>query len=115
MLVVAIVGPLAVALAALALILLDRRGRARPWLERRTFRTFAVVTDQGTIRGLLVGVYPDVLVLRSAVLLGDADTPLEGDVTIPRPAVSWAQEIPPTLDMRDTAATPRPSLREVGR
>lgn len=68
------------------------------WLPQITRRTVAVVTPEGTLRGVLTGVYPDALVLSHAQLLGNPHTALQGDVSIPRAQIRFVQDVPPALD-----------------
>lgn len=76
------------------------------WLPQITLRTVAVVTPQGTLRGVLSGVYPDALVLSHAQLLGNPTTQLEGDVVIPRGQIRFVQDMPPQLVADPVAAEP---------
>lgn len=68
------------------------------WLDRRVKRRVAVHTADGkSLLGVLVGVYPDVVVLRHARILdaGSDTTPaLDGDVAVPRSQVSFVQILP---------------------
>lgn len=65
------------------------------WVPGLTKRTVAVVTAEGTLRGVLLAVYPDVLVLAHAQLLGTPPTSLHGEVVVPRGQVRFLQDLPP--------------------
>lgn len=66
------------------------------WLKRLTARTVVVhLTDDESIRGVLVGVYDDCLVLRHAAYLGvKAVDTIDGEAVIPRDKVAWMQNLP---------------------
>lgn len=60
-------------------------------LERRL--VVVHTKDDRSIRGVMVGVHDDCLVLGSAAYLGDPVAPLGGDVIVPRSSVSWLQRL----------------------
>lgn len=66
------------------------------WLNRLTSRTVVVhLTDDESIRGVLVGVYADCVVLRHAVYLGvKAVDKIDGEAVVPREKVAWMQNLP---------------------
>jgi len=66
------------------------------WLNRLTSRTVVVhLTDDESIRGVLVGVYSDCLVLRHAAYLGTKTVDkIDGDAVVPREKVAWLQSLP---------------------
>lgn len=64
------------------------------WLPRLERQTVVIVTREQTLRGVLIGVYDDVLVLASASVLDERNaTPLEGEVIVPKAEVRWLQHI----------------------
>lgn len=69
------------------------------WLEKLRAETVVVhLTEGSSIRGALVGVYADSLVLRAAEFIGrDAGEatriPIDGEAVIPREKVSWLQHL----------------------
>lgn len=66
----------------------------RSWLAKATGRKLLVhQRNDATIEGLLVGVYQDGLLLRTAALLrsGANPTPMAGEVFIPRDQVALVQ------------------------
>lgn len=70
------------------------------WVDNLRARTVVVNTTNGeSLRGLLVGVYRDCLVLKHAVHLGTIDgqrleVPVDGEAVIPRERVGWIQTLP---------------------
>ena len=66
------------------------------WLKRLTARTVVVhLTDDESIRGVLVGVYDDCLVLKHAAYLrANAADAIDGEAVIPRDKVAWMQNLP---------------------
>ena len=66
----------------------------RGWLRRlERSRVIVHTKDDRSIRGVLVGVWPDCVVLSSAEYLADTVTPLDGDPVIPRENVAWLQRL----------------------
>lgn len=64
------------------------------WLDKITRRTVVVhMTTGASVRGVLVGVYRDSIVLQHAALMGDTIQPLDGEVVIPRERVGWLQTL----------------------
>lgn len=63
---------------------------------------YATLTTGATIRGVLVGDYPDVLVLEHAAHV-DSSSEMAGRVLIPRGQLQWLQDPGP-----DAAQTPAP-------
>ena len=87
---VVLVLALAVVVAALA------HGKVRAsedWTEGLTRELVVVHMDTGgSMRGVLIGVYSDALVLAHAEMLTDSSpVTVDGDATIPRTNVSWIQ------------------------
>lgn len=70
------------------------------WISRLVARTVVVHTTQdASIRGILVGEYRDCLVLKHSVYLGTLggerlETPIDGEVVVPREQVAWIQTLP---------------------
>lgn len=70
------------------------------WISRLVARTVVVHTTQdASLRGILVGEYRDCLVLKHGVYLGTIggdriETPVDGEVVIPRGQVAWIQTLP---------------------
>lgn len=67
----------------------------RRWIDSLTRRTVVVHLTAGeSIRGILVGVYTDSLVLdHAAFLASDSVSPVDGSIVIPRGSVSWMQTL----------------------
>lgn len=69
---------------------------AMSWINRLVKRSVVVHTSTGaSIRGVLVGVYRDSLVLAHAIYLdqgGNVD--VDGEAVVPRSNVSWIQTLP---------------------
>ena len=68
---------------------------ARRWIKSLTARTVLVHTrDSRTLRGALVGVHDDCLVLdHAAYVIDDTTTDLAGRAVVPRENVSFVQEL----------------------
>lgn len=66
------------------------------WLNRLVRETVVVHTTGGaSLRGVLVGVYRDCLVLTHAkYLTSDTTEDVDGEAIIPRPMVAWMQRLP---------------------
>jgi small nuclear ribonucleoprotein (snRNP)-like protein len=67
--------------------------RAR-WIDRLTHSTVVVhMTNGASVRGVLVAVHKDCLVLAHAAYLGGqgAVSPIDGEAVIPRESVVWMQ------------------------
>ena len=69
----------------------------RHFLETMARETIVVNQPDGTsIRGVLIAVHRDCLVLAHARVLGaEADTPLDGQAVIERSKVAWIQRLSP--------------------
>lgn len=70
-------------------------GKVR-WLNRLVRQTVVIHTTTGTsLRGVLIGVYQDCVVLHHATFLGsDTTQDVDGEVVIPREQVGWLQRLP---------------------
>lgn len=68
----------------------------RNWLDRLERRTVVVHTSDGqSLRGVLVGVYRDCVVLNHAYALGaQAVQSIDGEAVIARERVAWVQTLP---------------------
>jgi small nuclear ribonucleoprotein (snRNP)-like protein len=66
------------------------------WLSRLVRETIVVHTTGGaSIRGVLVGVYRDCVVLQHAkYLTSDTTEDVDGEAIIPRQMVAWMQRLP---------------------
>lgn len=66
------------------------------WINRLTRRTVVVNTRDGqSLRGVLVAVYRDCIVLAHAVYLaGEGEVKADGEVVVPRETVGWLQVMP---------------------
>ena len=66
------------------------------WLNRLVRDTIVVHTTTGaSLRGVLVGVYSDCVVLSHGTFLGgDTNETVDGNVVIPRDKVGWIQRLP---------------------
>ena len=68
---------------------------AMRWMGRLERRTVVVHMASGaSVRGVVIGVYRDSVVLRHSTYLGPQATEIDGDVVIPRPNVAWVQTLP---------------------
>ncbi|MFA7265125.1 MAG: hypothetical protein WC054_02335 [Candidatus Nanopelagicales bacterium] len=70
---------------------------ARKWIAQLTANRVAVHTVNGeSLRGILLAVHGDCLVLTAAQILSEHGArPLDGDVVVPREQVAWIQQLPP--------------------
>lgn len=68
----------------------------RDFIASKTRERIAVHLDDGqSVRGVLTAVHRDCLVLEHAKALGDhVETPVDGEVLIPRARVAWIQALP---------------------
>jgi small nuclear ribonucleoprotein (snRNP)-like protein len=67
----------------------------RGWLRKLERDRVVIHTkDDRSIRGVLMHVHNDSLVLSDPRYLDEADTPLSGEVVVPRENVSWMQRLP---------------------
>lgn len=66
------------------------------WLHRLVRETVVIHTGTGaSLRGVVVGVYRDCVVLQHArYLTSDTTEDVDGEVVIPRGNVAWMQRIP---------------------
>lgn len=66
----------------------------RSYLKSITAETVVVTTTtDATLRGILVGIYADALVLRNVTYLNNADSvPFDGEVAVPREKVAFIQK-----------------------
>lgn len=64
------------------------------WLDQITRRTVVVhMTTGQSIRGVLVGVYVDSIVLQHCSLLGETMQSIDGEIVVPRASVGWLQTL----------------------
>lgn len=70
-------------------------GRKRPHIESLLRDTVVVhTTGEDSLKGVLVGVYDDCLVLRHAVSLWDGgETTVDGDAVVPLERIAWLQRL----------------------
>ena len=66
------------------------------WLTRLERHEIVVHTITGaSLRGVLVGVYSDCIVLTHGAWLGtDTTESVDGDIVVPREKVGWIQKLP---------------------
>jgi len=65
------------------------------WFNRLVRETVVIhTTDGGSLRGVLMEVHRDCLILAHAMYLaGDQQTPVDGEAIVPRERVSWLQRL----------------------
>lgn len=65
------------------------------WITQLKANTVVVHTRSGdSVRGILIGVFKDSLVIAHATLLqGDTTTNIDGEVVVPRDQVAWLQTL----------------------
>lgn len=64
------------------------------WLDHLIRRTVVVhMTTGQSVRGILVGVYADSIVLNHCSLLGETMQKMDGEIVIPRETVGWLQTL----------------------
>ena len=69
----------------------------RDYLPRLRYRRVVAHLSGGqSIRGVLVGVYPDSLALaHGRYLSGNVEVPVDGETIVPRPQLLWVQALDP--------------------